>query len=446
MLTIKNFDDVVAEITAASATKKKKYNFFHNWHGWVSKQILHVVTTSGAATRPIWHFPLVENAGKRLMLKNTTGEAYVYTRPGAQNVLEEVAMGMSQHCRFEQQLVLDTELQTRGTGCGHCTDNRPYWFVVLTDGKIELLREGPKGRHAGANYKYECTEGADTVRVTGGTYAAQIDVHQWGSGAVPIKVVATPQADLAHIAKILKAEEVTRRLSFGYTSWTNDGSHHPAEARTEIVQLAFEVAEGYPYPDDIRERIWKLTGEHTPAVFVPEELRARVAYQRPSEIAHRALVESVVRQIRDDFRLYMAEGHDELAVFLPANETPDWDSLFGGDSKLGSWQLSNERLGIWRGYNDSMPRLPGDAVMRPVEDWPAWIEDRLREACEKSRHDLSHVPDNLRLADDPAILVLKEEYFGSFGRDLVKIRNGRDPNTGFARVQWNRFWDQQWAA
>lgn len=437
MLTIKNFDEIATAVQVAGATKSKKHNFFHNWHGWVSKEVLHVVTTSGAATRPIWHFPLAENAGKRLilMLKNTTGEAYVYIRPGAQNVLEEVALGMSQHCRFERQLVLDVELQTRGTGCGHCTDNRPYWFVVLTDGEIELLREGPKGCHAGANYKYECPEGADTVRVKGGTYAIQIDVHQWRSGAVPKKVVTTPQANLAHVAKILQAEEMTRRLSFGYTAWANDGSHHPEEARLEIIQLATEVAEGYPYPDDIRERTWKLCGEYEPACFLPEGLRDKVSYLRPSEVAHRALVEEVVSQIKRDFHLYQAKGCDEVAVFLPKSETPNWDSLLGFNGKVCRWSHQS-------GYRGT-PRFPEKPEMQKVSVWPIWVDERVREACEKSRHDLSHVPENLQLAADAAIVVIRKDYWESSRYGQVMIVNGRDPNVGFGRVLWNRFWNQR---
>lgn len=433
------FDYVVALVDGAS--KANKATIYHTWDGWISKGVLHITSRSGARARDVWHFSVKENKGKRLLFKNKTHAAYVYARPGAQNVLEKIALNLNRFCRFEYPERVDLTMHTRGSGCGHCTDNNPPWYVVLTDGELEVVKEADVVTHHFNRHHVGCPIGTDRVRVLGGTFAIQVDVGQRRSRVEPTKVVVRKGADLAHIAKVLDAEAVTRRLSFGYTSWSGDGSHHSEEARADILRLAGDVADGYPYPDHIRERVWKLTGEHTPVVFVPEELRARVAYQRPSEIIHRALVESVVQQIRNGFYLYMAECHDGLAVFLPNDEYPDWDTLFSGSGKLGSWQLSNERLGVLRGYNDSMPRLPGDAVMQAVEEWPVWVEERLREACEKSRYDLPHLPDNLRLADDAALMIIRDDYLGSSRKGQAMIRNGCDPNVGFGRVQWNRFWD-----
>lgn len=62
------------------ATKRNKFNFYHTWWGWLSNGVLHVVSTSGAASRPIWHFNVSENRGKMLLLNNTTRSAYCYTR------------------------------------------------------------------------------------------------------------------------------------------------------------------------------------------------------------------------------------------------------------------------------------------------------------------------------------------------------------------------------
>ena len=70
----KMFDAVVAAVSGA--TKETQANIFHTWDGGVSKNVLHIVSRSGARAKDIWHFPLDGCQGATLFFKNTTGTAY----------------------------------------------------------------------------------------------------------------------------------------------------------------------------------------------------------------------------------------------------------------------------------------------------------------------------------------------------------------------------------
>jgi len=75
------FDEVASRVV--EATKSNQKNFFHTWWGWISKDILHVTSGSGARCREIWHFPLNKNSGRNMFFKNTTGVADCWTQPSA---------------------------------------------------------------------------------------------------------------------------------------------------------------------------------------------------------------------------------------------------------------------------------------------------------------------------------------------------------------------------
>lgn len=203
MLVIMNFDKVITAV--CGATKSKQKNIFHTWDGWTSCGVLHIVSRSGASSRTIWHFDINENIGKRLMFKNTASSAYVYVRPGAQNELEEEALAMNPHCRFEQQTTLNVEMQTHASGLP-CIDNSMMWFVILTDGNIKTAKKAEIVRRTVNNKRHtEYRIGPDTVHITGGTYAIQGDVGQSQALIEPIRVVITLQADLTNIIKILRS-------------------------------------------------------------------------------------------------------------------------------------------------------------------------------------------------------------------------------------------------
>jgi len=70
-----DFNNVVAQVIKAGATRSKQYNIHHTWYGWVTKDVLHVVSQSGAKRREIWHFDIEKNAGREVYFKNTTGTA-----------------------------------------------------------------------------------------------------------------------------------------------------------------------------------------------------------------------------------------------------------------------------------------------------------------------------------------------------------------------------------
>lgn len=74
-----DFDEIVASLIKQSATKQNQKNIYHTWYGWVSKDVLHVVSTSGARRREIWHFGVEKNKGRQLLFKNTTGTADCWT-------------------------------------------------------------------------------------------------------------------------------------------------------------------------------------------------------------------------------------------------------------------------------------------------------------------------------------------------------------------------------
>ncbi len=403
MLTIRNFDDVVA--TVRGATKSNKENVFHTWDGWISRGVLHIVSRSGAATQSIWYFGVGEHRGKRLMFKNTAGEAYVYARPGARNALEEALLAMNEHCQFEQVgKIVDQQFYSGGW-------NMP---PIVSDGIVTRLNENS----------------TSWARVEGGSYVIHFDDHYGNAPLRPVRVVYTPGADLAHVAKVAAAELLTRRFRQYNATWDND------EVQRELHTLARDTAEGYPYPDAIRERLWDAAREYNRWLFEEEGLEEGLRYWLPEQVAYRATVEEVIAQIKRDFRLYQDEGCDDVAVFLPAGEIPDWDSLLGWDGKVSRWSYNS-------GYRDGALRLPESPVMKAVDEWPTWIEERIREECARWPSDAKRVPENLQLADDPAIVAIKPTYRDSSRYGQVMIVNGRDPNVGFGRVQWNRFWDQR---
>lgn len=81
------FDESVAILEGA--TKKNQKNLIHTWYGWVSKDVMHITSKSGAVNREIWHFAIKEYRGGHLYFVNKTSTAYVFARKAPKKLREE---------------------------------------------------------------------------------------------------------------------------------------------------------------------------------------------------------------------------------------------------------------------------------------------------------------------------------------------------------------------
>jgi len=214
MLHHMSFDEIVA--ACDGATKQEKANFYHTWWGWISKGVLHVCSTSGAASRKIWHFDVRQNFGSRMFFKNTTGVAYCYIRPGAQNHLEEVVFKLNPHARIEYVTTLDgVEMLTRGSGCNHQIDNRKKWFSFLTDGGRLLKYEADKVIGLTTNESHHgCPTESDVWTLNGGSYALQFEVNTRSLQ----RVLVTPNTSQEMVVEVIRVEGMLLSIA-PYEDW-----------------------------------------------------------------------------------------------------------------------------------------------------------------------------------------------------------------------------------
>lgn len=211
MLRRMSFDEAVANCN--EATKENKTNLCHTWWGWVSKGVLHVVSSSGARSREIWHFDVRKNARGRIFFKNTTGSAFVYVRPGAQSRFEEAVYSMG-IVSIEYVDQIEIEMLTRGTGCNHSTNRNAPWYSIVTDGEVELIREAGAVDHCVNQHHVGCPTGPDAVSVKGGTFALQFNKGSlW-------RVVVTQDGKTAALTKL--REKALKRFA-EWQSWVGIG-------------------------------------------------------------------------------------------------------------------------------------------------------------------------------------------------------------------------------
>ena len=79
MIHVEKFDTILAKAINSAATKKDKCKLYYTWKGWVTKDVLHIISGSGARRRPIWHFDIKKNTGREMFFKNTIGTADCWT-------------------------------------------------------------------------------------------------------------------------------------------------------------------------------------------------------------------------------------------------------------------------------------------------------------------------------------------------------------------------------
>ncbi len=196
-----NFDDMI--LVATGATKKNQANLYHTWYGWVSKDILHITSRSGAARRKIWHFKIEREGGKNLMLKNTTRIADCWTKTVGENELEVEVFRMNPLAKVEYVDGIDYVLKSRGAGCSHSTSNgREEWWYITTDGQQEVIREAGVVENHFNQYHIGCPLGYDEVRVTGGSFAAN-----WNNKHQLRQVYVVRGTNLESVALQLKVQD-----------------------------------------------------------------------------------------------------------------------------------------------------------------------------------------------------------------------------------------------
>lgn len=179
---------------------------------------------------------------------------------------------------------IDLKLRNKG-GCEYCTPiPTRKWFSILTDGETETIYVSGPRRNVGGwdNGHGPCRDHSDTVRVTGGTYAIQLN-HPGSAFTEIVEIFVTKDANLAFIEKILVGEARSRKLrhlphtpSSG-DKW-GDFKDLTREERAEVLELAEWVAEGYPFPKSTGVRVLGLV-RHVPQWARPGALEARVAFQ-----------------------------------------------------------------------------------------------------------------------------------------------------------------------
>lgn len=408
----KMFDAVVAAVSGA--TKEKQANIVHTWDGWVSKNILHVTSRSGARAKDIWHFDVEKCQGATLFFKNTTGTAYCYTRPGPKDEFEAVLRGLNPRVTFEYVSAINTEMYTRGTGCNHDTGHGS-WYSVLSDGEVTVTHPAGRVEHHSNQYHIGCPTGPDTVRVTGGTYAVQYEENNTGVR----RVMVTPTADRDIVVSILRAHARIRSGS----------GRRDASGINENLKL---IASGVRVPDSVVEGTLRSAESYgTVREGVDTALLEKAKYYHPEEVKYRAEVTRVLAWVKDNLSPFLTQNERDgnIVILLPKSlGTPEWKSLF---AHFGE---TDQRINLVRGVAEPIP----------AQELPDWAVEKIRIACETARGgtDIYHVVDNMMTARKLAVTIFeKPTDFHSYprgGADVL-LHNGPNPNVGFGRVQWNRW-------
>ena len=103
MTHLMKLDEVIKSCIDAGATKKHPFDFYHGWLGWVTKDVLHVVPTSGAAKKDVWHFAL-NKGNDTLVFVNTASVAFVYATTEAEYIRKRLSRcaQKERQCSFEE--------------------------------------------------------------------------------------------------------------------------------------------------------------------------------------------------------------------------------------------------------------------------------------------------------------------------------------------------------
>jgi hypothetical protein len=131
----------------------------------------------------------------------------------------------------------------RGGGCKHDTRGNP-WYLVLTDGKIEVVREAAKETGPHINRQHVgCPVEPDQVLVHGGTFVVQYET----TTARTWWVVLREDADLRRVATVVLAQHDLVKLQ---TSMYARGVEE--EFLHKILNLVREEAEGQLLPSQVQ--------------------------------------------------------------------------------------------------------------------------------------------------------------------------------------------------
>lgn len=251
-------DHMINQITFIEAcdiarigTKGSPAQLMHTWFGWISNQVLHIRSKSGARCRDIWHFDVASNVGKFLIFKNTTSQAYCYTREGPQNALEAEVSPLR---RFQIEYVdaIDVEMKSRGDWCKHYESRETRWYNIVADGNATLVRAAAQvgGDH---QYHHRCLTGPDHIRVVGGTFAVE---YEKVTGAA--RIFATNRVDLEWAAEVFRADR-TLRILLSACPQLDDCY---GILMQELVSLAQRVIDGKPFPQEMLPKILKCVEYH----------------------------------------------------------------------------------------------------------------------------------------------------------------------------------------
>jgi len=411
-VTVRNmqFQAVVSAVTGA--TKEQPANIVHTWDGWVSKNVLHVVSRSGARAKDIWHFPLDKCQGATLFFKNSTGTAYCYTRPGPKDDFEAVLRGMNPRVTIENVSAINAEMFTRGTGCNHDTRNGSR-YSVLADGEVTVTRAAGRVDYHSNQFHIGCPTDPDTVQVEGGTYAIQFEENNTGVR----RVLVTPAANRETVLAVLRAHARVR------------GGCKDAEGINENLRL---IASGAKVPDSVVEGTLRRAESYgTVLKGVDTALLEKAKYYHPEEVKYRAEVARVFAWVRDNMSPYLTENKDDgrIVILLPKKlGVPNWRTLFD------FWNKEDGRLNLVRGVTEPIP----------AGELPEWAVEKIRAACLCG--DVYHVIKNMVTASKLAVTIFEKEcsvhHYPRRGRDVL-LHNGRNPNDGFGRVAWNRWWENK---
>ena len=254
-----------------------------------------------------------------------------------------------------------------------------------------------------------CPTGPDTVQVVDGTYAVQFEENNTGVRRVLVTSTANREAVIA----ILRAHARVR------------SGRSDVDGINENLRL---IASGAKVPDSVVEGTLRAA---TSCSGVDADLKKQALYYHPEEVRYRAEVARVLAWVKENLSTFVTQNERDgnIVVLLPKSlGTPHWKTLFD------HWGKEDGRLNLVRG------------VAEPVaaEGLPDWAVAKLLVACERAKicTDIYHVIDNMKTATKLAVTIFeKPSDFFSYPRrgEDVLLHNGQDPNVGFGRVQWNRW-------
>ncbi len=173
----------MSEVVASKAIKRNKYNICRTWHGWISKDVLHITSSSGARRRKIWHFPIIRNAGKEMFFKNTTVTADCWTVIPAKQEKDpygRILRQCKQSKKFLHRHQPGEVVYLKGRWAYlHCHVPGESSFYVSFDSD-ETIFEGPLINVPGGHFQYQDWE----VTLSKSTWAVVRKAHADSNGRV----------------------------------------------------------------------------------------------------------------------------------------------------------------------------------------------------------------------------------------------------------------------